>query len=249
MNTDLTGTVALITGATSGIGKATAFALAGRGAHVLVGGRDAARGEAVVTSLRASGAKADFIDVDLGSSDSARELARRATELGDGHVDILVNNAAIFPMGPTASMAGDDIDAAFAVNVKVPFVLVGELAPAMASRGKGAIVNVGTMAAEFGMPGMSLYGASKAALVLLTKAWAAEFGPSGVRVNAVNPGPTRTEGTAVLGEAIDKFAALAPAGRPASPDEIAAAITYLASDDASFVHGAILAVDGGRTAA
>ena len=198
MSTDLTGTVALITGATSGIGKATAFALAGRGAHVLVGGRNAARGEAVVTSLRASGAKADFIDVDLRSSDSARELARRATELGDGHVDILVNNAAIFPMGPTPSMAEDDIDAVFAVNVKVPFVLVGELAPAMARRGKGAIVNVGTMAAEFGMPGTSLYGASKAALVLLTKAWAAEFGPSGVRVNAVNPGPTRTEGTAGL---------------------------------------------------
>jgi len=228
---------------------ATAFALAGRGAHVLVGGRNAARAEAVVTSLRARGAKADFIDVDLGSSDSARELARRATELGGGHVDILVNNAAIFPTGPTAAMAENDIDAAFAVNVKVPFVLVGELAPAMASRGKGAIVNVGTMVAEFGMAGTSLYGASKAALVLLTKAWAAEFGPSGVRVNAVNPGPTRTEGTAVLGEAIDKFAALAPAGRPASPDEIAAAITYLASDDASFVHGAILAVDGGRTAA
>ena len=100
MSTDLTGTVALITGATSGIGKATAFALAGRGAHVLVGGRNAAGGEAVVTSLRASGAKADFIAVDLGSSDSARELARRATELGGGHVDILVNNAAIFPMGP-----------------------------------------------------------------------------------------------------------------------------------------------------
>ena len=216
MSTDLTGTVALITGATSGIGKATAFAFACRGAHVLVAGRNAARGEAVVTSLRASGAKADFIDVDLGSSDSARELSRRATELGDGHVDILVNNAAIFPMGPTASMAEDDIDAVFAINVKAPFVLVGELAPAMASRGKGAIVNVGTMAAEFGMPGMSLYGASKAALVLLTKAWAAEFGPSGVRVNAVNPGPTRTEGTAVLGEAIDEFAALAPAGRPAS---------------------------------
>jgi NAD(P)-dependent dehydrogenase (short-subunit alcohol dehydrogenase family) len=247
MSTDLTGTVALITGATSGIGKATAFALAGRGAHVLVGGRNAARGEAVVTSIRASGAKADFIAVDLGSSDSARELARRATELGGGRVDILVNNAAIFPTGPTAAMTEDDIDAVFAINVKVPFVLVGELAPAMASRGKGAIVNVGTMVAEFGMAGTSLYGASKAALVLLTKAWAAEFGPSGVRVNAVNPGPTRTEGTAA-GAATDQLAALAPAGRPASPDEIAAAITYLASDDASFVDGAILAVDGGRTA-
>jgi NAD(P)-dependent dehydrogenase (short-subunit alcohol dehydrogenase family) len=216
---------------------------------VLVGGRDADRGDAVVASIRANGGKADFIAGDLGSSDSARELARRAIELGGGQVDILVNNAAIFPMGPTAGTYEADIDAVFGVNVKVPFVLVGELAPAMAERGKGAIINVGTMAAEFGIAGMSLYGASKAALVLLTKAWAAEFGPSGVRVNAVNPGPTRTEGTAVLGEAIDHFAALAPAGRPARPDEIAAAIAYLASDEASFVHGAIFAVDDGRTAA
>ena len=100
MSSDLTGTVALITGATSGIGKATAVALASRGAHVLVGGRNAARGEAVVTSLRARGAKADFIAVDLNSAQSARELARRAAELGDGHVDILVNNAAISPRAP-----------------------------------------------------------------------------------------------------------------------------------------------------
>ena len=136
--------------------------------------------------------------MDLRSSESARELARRATELGDGHVDILVDNAAIFPMGPTPSMAEDDIDAAFAVNVKVPFVLVGELAPAMARRGKGAIVNVGTMAAEFGMPGTSLYGPVRPHSSCSPRRGRAEFGPSGVRVNAVNPGPTRTEGTAGL---------------------------------------------------
>jgi NAD(P)-dependent dehydrogenase (short-subunit alcohol dehydrogenase family) len=249
MSTNLTGSVALVTGATSGIGRATALALARRGAHVLVAGRDAARGEAVVAAIRDSGAKADFIAADLATTAAARDLARRAVDLGGGHVDILVNNAGIFPTGPTSAIAEEDIDAAFAVNVKAPFALVAELAPAMAARGKGAIVNVGTMAAEFGVPGMSLYGASKAALNLLTKAWAAEFGPSGVRVNAVNPGPTRTEGTAVMGEVIDQFAALAPAGRTAAPAEIAAAIAYLASDEASFVHGAVLAVDGGRTAA
>lgn len=134
------------------------------------------------------------------------------------------------------------------MNVKVPFFLVAELAPAMAARGKGSIINVTTMVAQFGQPGMALYGSSKAALVLLTKTWAAEYGPSGVRVNAVSPGPTRTEGTAPMGEALDQLAAAIPHGKPGTPDDIAAAITYLTTDDAAYVHGAILPVDGGRTA-
>jgi NAD(P)-dependent dehydrogenase (short-subunit alcohol dehydrogenase family) len=118
----------------------------------------------------------------------------------------------------------------------------------MAARGNGAIVNVTTMVAEFGMANMALYGSSKAALVLLTKSWAAEYGPSGVRVNAVSPGPTRTEGTAEMGKALDELASAAPAGRPGLPAEIASAVVYLASDEASFVHGALLPVDGGRVA-
>src|SRR5260221_10275261 len=101
------------------------------------------------------------------------------------------------------------------------------------------------MVAHYGAAGLSLYGSSKAALNLLTKAWAAEYGPRGVRVNAVSPGPTRTEGSEVMGKEVDQMAALAPAGRVASPDEIAAAITYLATDAASFVQGAVLPVDGG----
>ena len=95
---------------------------------------------------------------------------------------------------------------------------------------------------------MSLYGSSKAAINLLTKVWAAEYGPRGVRVNAVSPGPTRTEGTDAMGEGLEQLAAQAPAGRPATPDEIAEAIVFLATDSASFIHGAKLAVDGGRTA-
>ena len=178
-----------------------------------------------------------------------RTLARQATALGGGHVDILVNNGGVFPFGPTAAATDEDIDAVYAVNVKAPFILVGELAPAMAARGKGAVVNVLTMVARFGMTGMSLYGSSKAALTLLTKSWAAEFGPSGVRVNSVSPGPTRTEGTAGMGDALNQLAAAAPAGRPADPEEIASAIVYLAGDEASFVHGAVLDVDGGRNAA
>jgi NAD(P)-dependent dehydrogenase (short-subunit alcohol dehydrogenase family) len=248
MTYDLTGSTALITGGTSGIGRSAALSMARLGAHVVLSGRDAARGDQVVAAIRADGGRADFVAVDLGDEDSARQLARRATELGDGRVDILVNNAGIFPFGPTHEASEADFDQVFAVNVKAPFFLVAELAPAMAKRGHGAIVNVTTMVAEFGAPEMALYGSSKAALVLLTKSWAAEYGPAGVRVNAVSPGPTRTEGTASMGEALDQLASAAPSGRPGLPEEIAAAITYLASDEASFVHGAVLPVDGGRIA-
>jgi hypothetical protein len=120
--------------------------------------------------------------------------------------------------------------------------------PEMAKRGEGAIVNLSTIAADYGAPGMSLYGSSKAAINLLTKTWAAEYGPKGVRVNAVSPGPTRTEGTDAMGEGLEQLAAQAPAGRPATAEEIAEAIVFLATDRASFIHGAKLAVDGGRTA-
>jgi NAD(P)-dependent dehydrogenase (short-subunit alcohol dehydrogenase family) len=248
MTTDLTGRTALVTGATSGIGRAVALALAARGADVVVSGRDNDRGEATVAAIRAAGGKADFVAADLTDAAGAQQLAARATELGGGHVDVLVNSAGIFPFGPTAATTPADVDQVLSVNVVAPYFLVAALAPAMAERGHGAVVNVTTMVAEFGAAGMGLYGASKAALVLLTKSWAAEFGPSGVRVNAVSPGPTRTEGTLGMGDGLDALAAGGPAGRPAQPDEIAAAIAFLATDDASFVHGAVLPADGGRIA-
>ncbi|WP_420365921.1 SDR family oxidoreductase [Curtobacterium sp. L3-7] len=239
---------ALITGATSGIGRATAELLAARGLHVVVSGRNAERGDEVVRTIRAAGGSADFVAADLRDEASARELAARALELGGGAVDVLVNSAGIFPFGPTASTTTEGFDDVFDVNVKAPYFLVAALAPGMAERGSGAIVNVTTMVAEFGAAGMGLYGSSKAALVLLTKSWAAEFGPAGVRVNAVSPGPTRTEGTAAMGESLDALAAAGPAGRPGTADEIAEAIVFLATDGASFVHGAVLPVDGGRIA-
>jgi NAD(P)-dependent dehydrogenase (short-subunit alcohol dehydrogenase family) len=239
---------ALITGGTSGIGRATAKKLAALGIHVLVVGRDAKRGDETLAEIRGAGGKADFISSDLRNASNAREVAKRAIELGSGHVNILINNAGVFPFGPTDQTTEEEFDRVYSLNVKAPYFLVAELAPPMAKRGNGAIVNVSTMVAGYGVAGMSLYGSSKAAINLLTKSWAAEYGPRGVRVNAVSPGPTRTAGTDAMGEGLAQLAAQAPAGRPATADEIAEAIVFLATDRSSFIYGANLAVDGGRTA-
>jgi NAD(P)-dependent dehydrogenase (short-subunit alcohol dehydrogenase family) len=244
-----TGAVALVTGSTRGIGEATALLLGSRGAHVLVSGRDVERGHRVVDAVRSAGGSADFLSASLDDAASAARLATEACEVA-GRVDILINNAAIGAFGPTSSIAEADFDACFALNVKAPFYLVGALAPQMAQRGHGVIVNVSTMVASFGTTGSAVYAASKAALNLLTKSWAAEYGPRGVRVNAVAPGPTATDNAfAQFGE--DGLAAMmrhAPARRVATPAEIAETIAYLASDRASFIHGAVVPVDGGRTA-
>src|SRR5579871_5085326 len=239
---------ALIPGGTSGIGRATANKLAQLGIHVVIVGRNAYRGNTAVEEIRTVGGNADFIASDLRDAASARDVAKKAIELANGHVDILINNVGIYPFGPTHETTEEQFDRVFSINVKVPYFLVAELAPLMAKRGKGAIVNLSTMVADYGAPGMSLYGSSKAAINLLTKTWAAEYGPKGVRVNVVSPGPTRTEGTEAMGEGLEQLAAQAPARRPATADEIAEAIVFLATDRASFIHGAKLAVDGGRTA-
>jgi len=247
--TDLKGKTALVTGSTSGIGRATALALAARGARVLVVGRNEQRAQDVVAEIEGGGGSATYRLTTLSDLESARDLAEWATEAGGGHVDILINNAGVAVLGPSSAATEAEFDETFALNVKVPFFLVASLAPAMAERGWGSIVNVSTMVASFGQAGMAMYGASRAALELLTKAWAAEYGPSGVRANAVAPGPTRTAlMEAVPEEMVNQLAALAPAGRVARPAELAAAIVFLASDDASFVHGVTLAVDGGRVA-
>jgi NAD(P)-dependent dehydrogenase (short-subunit alcohol dehydrogenase family) len=234
---------AIVTGGTSGIGRAVAIQLAAAGAEVIVVGRDRTRGQEVVDTIEAEGGTASFIAADLDDLDSVRSLAEQA-----GDVDILVNNAGIFSFAPTHEIGPESFDSTFSTNVRAPFFLTAAIAPSMAERGHGAIVNVATMAAHFGLPGASAYGASKAAIVSLTQTWAAEYGPQGVRVNAVSAGPTRTEGTAGMREELGGLAATLPLGRSADPDEIAEAIVFLASPRSSYVNGAILAADGGRTA-
>jgi NAD(P)-dependent dehydrogenase (short-subunit alcohol dehydrogenase family) len=240
---DLKGQRALVTGGTSGIGRATAHALAREGARVLISGRSEARGAEVIAAIKAAGGEAEFVRADLESANDVRALAARAAE-----VDILVNNAGVFPAGATHELSEAKFDETFAVNVKAPFLLTAAIAPKMVARGGGAIINVTTMAAEFGVPGLSAYGASKAAVALLTKAWAAEYGPKGVRVNGVSPGPTTTPGTDAMGEGFAAIVSTIPLGRAADAEEIAEAIVFLASGKASYVNGAMLHVDGGRTA-
>lgn len=247
MTADMQGRTALVTGSTSGIGRATALALAERGAHVIVSGRNAERGASTVEAIAAAGGSAEFIAADLSTAQGAHALAEAATD-DRRAVDVLVNNAGIFPFAATAQTPDADLHAVYMTNVLAPFILVGELAPKMAERGHGAIINTisGAVAHPAG-PDQALYGSSKAALDHLTRAWAAEFGPAGVRVNAVSPGPTRTEGTAPMAPMMDQMASGLPAGRVGTVEELATVYAFLASDDAAFIYGAVVPADGGMS--
>jgi NAD(P)-dependent dehydrogenase (short-subunit alcohol dehydrogenase family) len=237
---------AVVTGATSGIGRAIATAFAAEGAHVAIVGRDPERGAAVVAAVRAAGGRADFVAADLGAGAGAlHALAASATQVLGGRVDVLVNNAGIYPSPPTVDVDEAAFWAMIATNLQAPFVLTQALVPAMLARGDGTIINIGSWIAGVGMARGALYGATKAALEQLTRAWAAEYGSSGVRVNAIAPGITLTEGSAGAKAILDAMVLATPAGRTGRPEEIADAAVYLASDAASFVQGSTLLVDGG----
>jgi len=246
MNERLHNKTALVTGATSNLGKAIAIAYGREGAHVVVHGRDEARAIEVVERIRAGGGKADVVLDELdGSATGAKRLAERATALLGGRIDVRVNNAGIFPPTTTPTTDEATFDRVMAVNVKAPYFLTGAIAPGMVERGGGVIINLGSWIVRLGLPVGTVYSASKGALETLTRVWSAEFGPAGVRVVGISPG-------VMLENLPDDHPAASmmrgtPAGRPGPASAVADAAVFLASEEAAFVHGTILDVDGGRT--
>lgn len=243
-NNSLNGKTALVTGATAGIGYSIAVQLAAEGAEVVVHGRDAERGAKTVQDIENAGGKARFVAADVSKVEDVRRLADDA-----GEVDILVNNAGIYRFAPTFETTDADFDAQIDTNLRAPYVLVQKLVPGMIARGGGSVINVTTVAASTPAAGAGIYGSSKAALELLTKLWADEFGTQGVRVNAVAPGPTRTPGTeAFESDLIEGLGRTTALGRLAEADEVANVVAFVASPAASYVNGAIVTVGGGAQA-
>jgi NAD(P)-dependent dehydrogenase (short-subunit alcohol dehydrogenase family) len=233
--------LALVTGATSGIGRATALRLARDGLEVVVHGRNPDRGAEVVQEITAQGGRGRFVAADLNDLEAIRALIDAV-----GTVDVLVNNAGMSWFGPTADLDEATFNDLFNGNVRSAFFLVAGLAPGMAQRSSGSIINLASMAGQVGLDGGAAYGATKAALSSMTRSWAAEFSPHGVRVNAVAAGPVFS--TPAKGSLIEELGKTTLLGRGAQVEEIAEVIAFLASDRASYLTGATLAADGGRTA-
>jgi len=206
-------------------------------------------GGAVVTDIQSLGGSARFLACDLTRSpEDLRTFARTASAVAGGVIDVLVHNAAVCYPVDTRSLTDTELDGTLAVNIRAPQVLTAALAPAMVQRGSGSIVVIGSWMARVGHPFVGLYSASKAAEEQLARSWAAEFGPHGIRVNTVSPGATRTPINEDSSDILTRMTKGIPAGRPGTPDEIARAVAWLVSDNAAYVHGAVLAIDGGITA-
>ena len=242
MNT-FEGSTALVTGATAGIGYEIALELARQGAEVVVHGRNAERGAKAVQQIENTGGRARFVAADLSDAEDVRRLADES-----GQVDILVNNAGIYEFATTFETDDSDFDAHFDTNLRAPYILVQKLVPGMVERGHGSVVNISSVVASTPSADAGLYGASKAALDLLTKLWADEFGAAGVRVNAIAPGPTETEGTSGFADVIEGLGRTRALQRIGQPDEIARAVAFIASPAASYINGVVLPVDGGALA-
>jgi NAD(P)-dependent dehydrogenase (short-subunit alcohol dehydrogenase family) len=222
--------------------------LAQDGYAVVVTGRDSSRAAQTRELIESAGGRAIDPVADLSDPMEVRDLVERVRAAIDGPLEVLINNAGGGGFAPTEATSEEMFDAAFNTHVKAPYILAAAFAPEMAERGQGTIINVGSLSSTMAPAGTSVFQASKAALNMLTKSWTAEYGPRGVRINSVDPGFVITPANEAYRDGYGGFLASLPAGRGAQPAEIAEVIRFLVSPRASYVQGAVLTVDGGKTA-
>lgn len=245
----LAGQVALVTGASRGLGAAMARGLAAAGACVAICSRKAEPLEKVAAEVRAQGGDVLAAPAHVGRDDEVAALVARTVETF-GRLDIVVNNAAVNPVyAPLAQLDDGAFDKILAVNLKGPWLVAKHAYPHLRTRG-GSVINVGSVAGLRPEPGLGLYGVSKAALHSLTQAMAREWGPDGIRVNAICPGLVQTDFSAALwndAQTLRSFLERTPLGRLAQPEEIVPLAIYLASPASAFCTGALFTIDGGAT--
>jgi 3-oxoacyl-[acyl-carrier protein] reductase len=237
--------IAFITGASRGIGRACAIALSAAGAKVVLAARQRDKLEEVAAEIRAAGAEAFVVQIDLASQDSIKEAFSKASK-EFGRIDILVNNAGMTRDGLALRMKRDDWDAVIQTNLSGSFFCIQQVMPAMVRERWGRIVNITSVVGESGNAGQSNYAASKAGLIGLTKSLAQELASRNITVNAVAPGFVETDMTASLSDELKvKITESVPLKRIGKPEDIAAAVKFLAGDDASYITGHVLDVNGG----
>lgn len=237
--------IAFITGASRGIGRACAIALSAAGAKVVLGARQLGKLEEVATEIRAAGGEAFVVSIDLASQDSIKEAFSKASK-EFGRIDILINNAGLTRDGLAMRMKRDDWDAVLQTNLSGSFFCIQQVMPPMVRERWGRIVNISSVVGESGNAGQANYAASKAGLIGLTKSLAQELASRNITVNAVAPGFVETEMTASLSDELKaKIKETVPLKRMGMPADIAAAVRFLSSDDASYITGHVLDVNGG----